>query len=40
LGLLGVVLLVLLLHPDPAQRIKMEGMLRHPWFLTGKQILI
>jgi serine/threonine protein kinase len=24
-----------LLHPDPAQRIKMEGVLRHPWFLTG-----
>jgi serine/threonine protein kinase len=25
-----------LLHPDPAQRIKMEGVLRHPWFLTGE----
>jgi serine/threonine protein kinase len=24
-----------LLHPDPAQRIKMDGVLRHPWFVTG-----
>ncbi|KAF6250539.1 kinase-like domain-containing protein [Scenedesmus sp. NREL 46B-D3] len=24
-----------LLHPDPAQRIKMDGVLRDPWFLTG-----
>jgi hypothetical protein len=24
-----------LLHPDPALRIKMEGVLRDPWFLTG-----
>lgn len=27
-----------LLHPDPLQRIKMEGVLRDPWFLTGTSV--